>query len=250
MTSLRRARPVLLLATGLLLAGCTGVAEGSASPAAGSTSAPDSSSSSASAEPSDDDAEDLSAGLLPADAFGPGAVVTELTEAQLQQGASVVPDSADLTITPESCAAAVQDSQPGVEDLDGFAAQSIESGGTSTVELLTTGGPDEDPVGTLSDVATTCPQATVSSPELGSVTLTFTALPVPALGDGSAAVAYTTTVPGPGGALLTIPAAIGLVQDGDRLLTLVSLGTTAPVDPAQFAALLQQAFDHQAGALD
>ena len=245
--STRRLPAVLVsgVAAALVLAGCTSTEEGSASPA--STSA-GSSAASSSAEGSTS-TDDLTPGLLPEDAFGAGSVVTPLSEAELEQGASLG-DLSGITITPETCAQALQDSQPGVEDLDAFAAQSATSGTSVVVELISTGGGQDDAVSSLAAAVATCPQATISSPEVGTATVTFAVLEVPDLGDGSAALSYTTTVTGPDGSTIAVPALVGLVADGDRLVTLVSTSLGGTVDQAGFGTLLQQAYEFQADALD
>ena len=69
---------------------------------------------------------------------------------------------------------------------------------------------------------------------------------------------YTTAVALPDGTQATVPALIGAVQDGDRVLILMNLETSgvtggaagAPADPAAFADLLAQAYEAQAAALD
>ena len=70
---------------------------------------------------------------------------------------------------------------------------------------------------------------------------------------------HTTAVSLPDGSQATIPALIGAIEDGDRLLVLMNLDaggatagatTAAPQDPAAFADLLAQAYDTQAAAFD
>ena len=91
----------------------------------------------------------------------------------------------------------------------------------------------------------------MTSPDLGTATIRFAAVDVPDLGDGSAAVSFTTVATGPDGQQLTVPALTGVVEDGERTITLLSIDPQgAPLDPAAFAALLEQAFQAQAEALD
>jgi hypothetical protein len=91
---------------------------------------------------------------------------------------------------------------------------------------------------------------------MGQATVTFEPLPVSDLGDRAALLRYTTAVTLPDGSQGTVPALIGAVQDGDRLLVLMTLdgggGTAsgAVLDPAAFADLLAQAYEAQAAALD
>jgi hypothetical protein len=243
-------RPLLALAAALAVAGCSSTVEGTASPAPTTGSAGSSSSSapSSSAEPTDG-GDDLTAGLLPQDAFGAGAVVTPISQSDLEAGAAVGTDLEGATITPESCAQAVAESQPSVTDLTGVAAQAATSGTTVTAQLLTTGTPG-DPVAELAAAATACPQATITSPDIGTATITLAALPVPALGDGSAGLAYTTTVSAPDGSQIAVPALYAVVADGDRLLSMISTSIGGTVDQAAFTALVQQAFEYQAQQLD
>ena len=43
---------------------------------------------------------------------------------------------------------------------------------------------------------------------------------------------------------------LGMAADGDRLVSLTTTDPTGATDPAAFGALLQQAYEHQADALD
>ncbi|SFD17961.1 hypothetical protein SAMN05661030_2641 [Klenkia taihuensis] len=243
-------RPLLALAAALAVAGCSSTVEGTASPSPTEPSGGSSSSSapSSSAEPTGG-GDDLTAGLLPQDAFGAGAVVTPISQSDLEAGAAVGTDLDGATITPESCAQAVAESQPSVTDLTGVAAQAATSGTTVTAQLLTTGTPG-DPVAELAAAATACPQATITSPDIGTATITLAALQVPALGDGSAGLAYTTTVSAPDGSQIAVPALYAVVADGDRLLSMISTSIGGTVDQAAFTALVQQAFEYQAQQLD
>jgi hypothetical protein len=91
----------------------------------------------------------------------------------------------------------------------------------------------------------------VTSPQIGTATVDHAELDVPDLGDGSAGASVTTTVTGPDGRPQSVPALVGVVQDGERALVLVSTDTQGDApDPAAFTALLEQAFDAQAAALD
>ena len=191
----------------------------------------------------------LAGGLLPAEAFGAGATVTPLSRAQLEQGAALAADPGSLTITPEGCAAAVEGTQPQIEDYDEVAAQSATVGGSTTVEVLLRGKATAGAVDVLADAATNCPEARISSPQLGEAVLTFEALDVPDVGDGAAAVRYTTTLT-QGGQEVSVPALVGLVRDGDRVITLLTIVTDgSQPDATAFASLLEQAFEVQAEAL-
>jgi hypothetical protein len=243
----RWARPTSVLAAGVVagavLAACAEGGSGSEAASTGSSSAATSSSAAGT---------DLTPGLLPAEAFGADAQVTPVTEQQLAQGATAATGSmAGAQITPEACAAAVQGTQPQVDQFDDLAAQVAVRGSTTTVELLSLGGPVDDVVPQFSEQVAACPEAQVSSPEIGTATIRFAEVEVPDLGDGSAAVSFTTVASTPGGAQVTVPAIIGLVRDGERLVTLV---TTDPqggtLDQAAFTALLEQAYEVQAAQLD
>lgn len=241
-----------LLAAGLtcaaVLTACGGDDEASeASSASGSKEA------AASSERAKD--PDLASGLLTAEAFGPEAVVAAVSPEQLEEGAGMAARFGDVQITPESCAGAVEGTQPDLADFDDIAAVSATVGTTVTVEMLTRGGPVEGAVDELASAVERCPQAQISSPEIGEATVTFEELPVADLGDGSAALRYTTVVALPDGTQASVPALIGAVQDGDRLVILTTLsvdptGAGAELDTAAFASLLEQAYDTQADALD
>ena len=248
-------RTVGLLSAGLLgaatLAGCGSEVSGTASPVASVTSAAAPTSATASAAP-----EDLSAGLLPADAFGPDTQVTPITGEQLlaQQGqlGGGLGSLGRLTVTPQECAPAVEGIQPGLQDVTGLAAQTAQTASTAVAEVLVAG---PAVAGSLDDIDRSladCPQATITAPQIGTATVTFSPLEVPDLGDGSAALTMSLSLTGPGGQPLTVPVQLGMALDGDRL---VSLTVTDPTgggsqDPAAFAQLLKQAYDHQHDALD
>jgi hypothetical protein len=229
----------------VLLTACIGGDGTSGESAAGSSSA--SASSSAPAEPSETGG--LSAGLLPSDAFGEQATVVPLSREQLRQSAGLAADPADLDIAPESCAEILSATQPPIDDYEDVAAQSATVGATTTVEVILEGSGTGGAVSTLADAVETCPQARISSPELGEATLTFEDLDTPALGDAATAVRYTTTLT-QGGQEVSVPALVGLVQDGDRVVTLLTIATDgSSPDAAEFTSLLEQAFEVQAEQL-
>ncbi len=242
-----------LLAAGLLsavvLTGCGG-------DDAGDQPRADSGAKAAEASEKEEPEPDLASGLLAAGDFGPDAVVTSVSPDELEQGAALSGDLGDVQVTPEECNAAVQGTQPDLQDFDDVAAVSATEGTTVVVEMLIRGGPIEGSVDLLADAAQRCPQAQITSPDVGTASVVFETLPVPDLGDGSAAVRYTTVVGLPDGTELAVPALLGAVEDGDRLLVLTSLAvdptgaTVPPLDADAFAALLEQAFETQAAALD
>jgi hypothetical protein len=250
-TTARRARVVL--ATGLaaaVLTACSGD-DGTQAAATGASSS----------SPAEETPEpDLASGLLPASAFGPDAAVVAISPEQLQQGAGIAASGAEgLQITPEACATAVKGAQPSFDAFDDVAAENATIGTAATVEVLVRGGPIKAAVDQLARAAERCPQAQVTSPQIGQATITFESLPVDDLGDGAALLRYTTVISLPDGTQVSVPALIGAVQDDDRLLILMNLdaGGTVPgttpadaQDPAAFADLLAQAYEAQAAALD
>lgn len=242
-----------LVAAGLLstavLAGCGGD-DADAEPRA------DSDAKAAEASEKEEPEADLASGLLPADAFGPDALVASVSPEELEEGAGLAASLGDVQVTPEACGAAVQGTQPDLADFDDIAAVSAQEGTEVVVEMLVRGGPTEGTVDQLAGAAERCPEAQISSPEIGQATVLFEDLPVADLGDGAAAVRYTTVVALPDGSQLSVPALLGAVEDGDRLVVLTSLAVdptgaeVPPLDADAFVALLEQAYETQAAALD
>lgn len=255
----RAGRGVAAVAAGVvLLAGCGG--GGSGSDDAGASPSEPSSTGSSSSTAAETPATELAGGLLPAEAFGPDARVAALTVEQLRAGAGLAAMGEDLTISPESCASAVQGTQPDLDAFDAVAGVSATSSSTVVVEVLLQGEATENVLDVISGAAQRCPQAQLGSPEFGQATVTFEQLPVPDLGDGAAGLRYTTTIPAPGGTPTTLTVLLGAVQDADRLVVLTSLPVpTGPagapaaggeeMDAAAFPDLLQQAYKVQAAAL-
>ena len=256
MTGSRRRRSLGLLTAGLLgaaaVTGCSSEIEGKASAASAESSSGPSSSSAGESTGSLDDVEDLSAGLLPADAFGAGARATPMTAEEFEQQAELGGGLGlgDVTVTPESCAPALGQVQPGLEDMVGLGAQTVMVGSAVIVEILAEGPGFTDGVAQLAATVETCPQATITAPQIGTATVVFTPLDVPELGDGSSALTMTLTLPGPDGQPLTVPLLLAMAADGERLVSLTSTDPTGTSDPAAFVALVQQAFAHQAAELD
>lgn len=249
----RSSRPLGLLAAGLLsaavLTGCGGDdADG------GSRADSDAKAGEASAK--EEPAPDLASGLLDADAFGPDAVVASVSPEELEEGAALAGDPDDVEVTPAECDVAVEGTQPDFADFEDVAAVSATENTTVVVEMLIRGGPVEGSVDQLAEAAQRCPEAQISSPDVGEARVVFEQVPVPELGDGSAALRYTTVVGLPDGTELSVPALLGAVEDGDRLVFLMSLAVdptgaaAAPLDTDAFTALLEQAYDKQADALD
>jgi hypothetical protein len=245
---MRRLTRAVLGATAALtlVAGCGGSGSGES----GSTSTTSASSSPA-AETS---APDLASGLLTQEQFGADATVVPITREQLEAGAGLSAMGKDLTVTPEECAPAVQSTQPDLDAFDDIAAVTATSGSVVTVEVLLRGGPTQGVTDLLSSAVEACPQAQVSSPEIGTATVTFEPLPAEDIGDSGVALRYTTVVDLPNGSQVTVPALLGVFEDGDRLGIVTTLsdpsspGAAAP-DPAAFTDVLQQAYQVQADAL-
>ncbi len=247
LTTARSSRGVLAaaLASRVVLTACGG--DDGAEPAAtGSSSAE--SSSAAVESPSD-----LASGLLPAEAFGPDVRVVSVSGEQLSRGALAGMSSpADVEVTPESCTAVLQalpvQQPPAAEDL---AAQVAVQGTTYTAELLAVAGPAAELVGRVPELVAQCPQVTVSSPEHGSATVDLATFDVPELGDAAVGVSVEVVATEPGGAQREASGLVGLVRDGDRVVALAT-GDRASAEPdrAAFSALLEQAYDVQAEALD
>jgi hypothetical protein len=253
MTRLRVPRLPACVAAAVLLAGCgSGDDAADAAPSPSPSSSPSAGEPSSSAPTSSAPGTDLAPGLLPAEAFGAGAQVTPLTEAQLAQGAALAGGSTEgLEVSPPECADVVQGTQPSFDEYEDVAAQVAVLGTTTTVQALVAGGPAADALSTFQPPRQGCTSVQLTSPEIGTATVDYAELDVPDLGDGSAGITVTTTVTGPDGQRLSVPALVGLVQDGERALVLLSTDTQGGTpDPAAFSDLLQEAFDAQAAALD
>ena len=241
-TGARTVRTLVALTAGsVLLAGCGG--GGGGDEAAGS--------SSSAAESS---LPDLASGLLTAEAFPEDATVVAVSLEQLRAGGGLGALGKDVTITPEECAPAVQGTQPNLDAFDDVTGLSATSSAGLTVEILMRGGPTTGAVDLLAAAVERCPQAQITSPQIGTATVTFEPIPVPDLGDGAAALRFTTVVTAPDGTQATVPALVGAFEDGDRLGVLTALADprtpNAPApDATAFATLLEQAYQVQADAL-
>jgi hypothetical protein len=241
-----RQRPVgsvlpAAVAAALLLSGCTG--DGDSGSGASSTSA-------AGTTPAD-----LSTGLLSAESFGSEATVAAIPPEQLQAGTGLAALGKDLTISPEACAGAVQGTQPELDAFDDVAGVSATTRTSVTAEILLRGGPTDGAAAQLSTAVQTCPTARIDSAQLGHVEVAFEAVTVPDLGNGAAAIRYTTSVAMPDGSATTVPALVGVVEDGDRLVVLTAIlpraggaDDAAALEPAAFADLLEEAYRIQADA--
>jgi len=120
--------------------------------------------------------------------------------------------------------------------------------------------------GKLDDALKNCPKVTVSSPKIGQATVEFTKIDVSSIGGKAVALQVTTTITPPGRSAVTLPALIGAVPDGDRLVLLINAvannpnaaaqssgaaqPSVAPPDTAAFTSLLQKAYTTEKNALD
>ena len=245
-TGSRPVRTLVATTAGVvLLAGCGGGGGGNDEAAGSSTT---SSSATESSPP------DLASGLLTAEEFPDDATLVAVSLEQLRAGAGLGALGKDLTITPPECAPAVQGTQPDLDVFDDVSGLSATSSAAVTVEILMRGGPTTGAVELLSAAVEQCPQAQITSPQIGTATVTFEPIPVPDLGDGAVALRFTTAVTAPDGTQTTVPALVGAFEDGDRLGVLTALADprtpNAPApDAAAFATLLEQAYLVQADAL-
>ncbi|MCV2488117.1 hypothetical protein OF117_01965 [Geodermatophilus sp. YIM 151500] len=195
------------------------------------------------------DAPALAEGLLPAEAFGPDATVVDVSPEQLAAGAGPA-TGADVQVAPPECAPLLDLTGPPDVGYEEVAAQSALQGGTSTVQVLVRGAAATSSVDGLADAVSTCPEATLTSPEFGEARVTFELLPADGVGGEAVAVRYTTVVQDPETGPVTVPVLVGMAEDGDRQLTLLRVTTdgTEP-DPAAFADLFSRAYSTQAEAL-
>ena len=190
--------------------------------------------------------EELTAALLPAEAFGPDANVVTVNVQQLSMSATGgLPEGA--SITPEACARNVGGAtQLSVEDFGPIVAQSATSATGLTVQVLAESEQIEGVTPRFDDLLAQCPQVTVNAPDGTTATIDFAALEVPALGDFSNGLSLTTAVRAPDGTNLTVPTFLAVATDDRRMIFLQQTGaTSAPLDRAAFTALLEKAFEAQ-----
>jgi hypothetical protein len=259
-------------AAATLVTGCAG-SGGSGTTASGSSSVSSSVSpsvspsvsSSVSSSASGPQESPLARGLLAPSAFGSSATVVSLTLQQFQQATSgKLGTAGGVTVDPPRCAGALRSTQTDpsrVKDLVAEAATTRGSDrGTVTVEAIATGALVDGAVDELNSAVQSCPEVTVRSGQLGRATVKFSKIDVSKIAEKAAAVQFTTTVTPPGHDAVTVPAVIGAVQDGDRLVLLLdaaasngaasSSGTSAaPPDTAAFTSLLRKAYETERNAL-
>jgi hypothetical protein len=212
-----------------------------------SADAPASSTSSAPTTATEEPAsvEELTAALLPAEAFGPGAQVTTVNVQELASNPGAI--SPESTIDPDTCTEGVGGTQPAFTPEDGtIVAQSAVTDSVATVEVLVDAVDIEAITPEFADLAEQCPQVTVEAPDGSTATIDFAVLDVPAVGDSSEAVTTTVALTAPDGTNLTVTSLLAVAVDGDRLVFLQQSGpTSTPPDPAAFTALFEDAFEAQ-----
>lgn len=248
MTSLLRRRTLPLGLAGALLlaaaAGCADKPDGDGGQAgAASSSAPASSSAAESSAPSNDE---LSAGLLPAEAFGPDsqAVTVDLRELS-SSGAGGLP--AGGTVTPPDCQQDLGPLDLTSADFGTVVAQTVTTPAAVAVEVLA----EDDQISADSengfdDLLAKCSHLQVAAPDGSTATVDFQPLQVPDVGDASDGVTFTVTAAGPDGSTTSVPCLLAVAVKDHRLVFLEQVSADgAPLDPAAFSGLVQQAYDKQ-----
>jgi hypothetical protein len=216
-----------------------------AEPASSEAGASSSSSAPASATEERASVEELTAALLPAEAFGPGAQVTTINVQQLATNPGAI--SPEAAIDPDTCTDGVGGPQPAFTPEDGtIVAQTAATETGATVEILVDAEDIEGLTPKLAGLVAQCPQVTVNAPDGSTATIDFAALDVPDVGDSSEAVTASLALIAPDGTNLTLTSLLAVAVDGDRLLFLQQVGpTSTPPDPAAFTALFEEAFTAQ-----
>jgi hypothetical protein len=159
---------------------------------------------------------------------------------------------AELAVTPQECADVLAAVPAPTGDVPAFAAQVALTGSSATVQALVAAPVLAEAIPTVERAAEECSGATVEAPGHGTGTVVVTSVRLPeGLGDDALGLALTATATAPDGRQVTLSGLVGLVRDGDRL---VVLATGDPqggaVDEVAFGALLAQAYETQAAALD
>lgn len=192
--------------------------------------------------------EELSAALLPAEAFGPDADVVKISvdEISTATGGGLPPGA---TVQPANCAQLAGSAQLSPEDFGAIVAQTATSPTSITVEVLAESEQIDSALPGFDDVPAECRQFTVTAQDGTAATVTSAPLDVPSLGDASGGVTLTVALRGPDGSSLTVPTLIAVAAEGQRLLFLQQVSPqAAPLDPAAFSALFEEAFEaSQAG---
>ena len=191
----------------------------------------------------------LSAGLLPADAFGGNATVLPLPVVRLAHLGAMGGDEAHGApqVVPSECMTALQQVVDQGSALQDSAAQVARAGGVMTLEVLAVPTTPVNALDELAAVVTACGSATVSD-DRGNATVHIEQLP--GLPAGMAGVSMTVSGTGAAGPW-TGTAVAGVAQDGGRVLALAQMAPEGgSVDQASFAGVLRQAYTKQAESLD
>jgi hypothetical protein len=215
--------------------------------------------------PATDTGSDLAAGLLPAEAFGEGAEVDSLSLDHVHDLDHWHhwghhwwhADEGD--VAPPECLTALEQAASQWSGVQDAAGQVARTEGVRTVEVLAVPDAPVNVVEQFQAVVDACDSVSFSEPHghadmTGQVSIDE----VPGMPEGMAGVSVTFSGDYPGGSW-SAAALAGVAQDGDRVLALVQMSHDGgdpespdgdPLDPAAFIALLQQAYDVQADALD
>ncbi|MGY1592836.1 hypothetical protein ACI79D_12725 [Geodermatophilus sp. SYSU D00708] len=244
MRSRRRSLPVVLAGLGVLTAVSACAERG------GEAAAPSSSAGPAATSPAAEEAElstedELAAGLLPPEAFGPDAQVLTVDVRQLaSSGTGGLPPGG--SITPPECGQSVGSTQLTPEDFGVMVAQTATSSAAVTAQVLAESEQVDGEAAQFGELLEQCPEVTVAAPDGSTATVTFSDFEVPALGDASDGIAFTTAVQGADGTSITVPSLMAVAIDGQRALFLQQTGTnSAPLDEAAFTGLFEDAFAAQ-----
>jgi hypothetical protein len=209
--------------------------------------------------PATDTDSDLAAGLLPAEAFGEGADVDSLSLDHLDHWGDHWWWDDEGDVTPPECRTALEQAASqfsGVTDAAGQVARTEE---VRTIEVLAVPDAPVDAVEQFTAVVGACDSVSFSERhDHADMTGQVSIDELPGMPEGMAGVSVTFSGDYPGGSW-SATALAGVAQDGDRVLALVQTSHDHgdlespdgdPLDPAAFIALLEQAYDVQADALD
>lgn len=253
-----RSRRVGLLGAGLLagavLSGCA-AAETPTQPAAVTEPVEQPAAPAAATDEPSGGGSDLGAGLLPAEAFGEGTDVDTFSLDDLPD-----PDSWDHwgdhaeNVMPPECATALDQVAAQFTDVADAAGEMARTDHVRSFEVLAVPATPVDAVEQMQTVVDACGSATFShddgDEDHGNAQVAIA--PLPDVPEGMAAFSLTFSGTWPGGDW-SATSFMGVAQDGQRVLALAQMSwddDEAALDPASFTALLRQAYDVQAGALD
>ncbi|MGY1622076.1 hypothetical protein ACI789_07780 [Geodermatophilus sp. SYSU D00965] len=245
MRSRRRNLPVVLAGLGVLTAVSACAERGGGEAAAPSSSAGPAATSPVAEEAELSTEDELAAGLLPPEAFGPDAQVLTVDVRQLaSSGTGGLPPGGSTT--PPECGQSVGSTQLTPEDFGVMVAQTATSSAAVTAQVLAESEQVDGEAAQFGEVLEKCPEVTVAAPDGSTATVTFSDFEVPALGDASDGIAFTTAVQGADGTSITVPSLMAVATDGPRVLFLQQTGTnSAPLDEAAFTGLFEDAFEAQ-----